>query len=40
MKKIKAYKKFVQKELTVKKCLLILDLKAIYIIGQRKEFYR
>ena len=38
-KKIKAYKKFVQKEPTVKRCLKA-RLKAIQIIGRRKAFYR
>ena len=43
-KKIKAYRKSVQKEPTVKRCLLILDLKLLNsrlkpIIGQRKAFY-
>ena len=37
-KNIKAYKKSVQNEFTVKRCLLTLDLKTIYIIGQRKAF--
>ena len=39
-KKIKAYRKSVQKEPTVKRCLLILDLKDDQIIDQRKVFYR
>ena len=39
-KKIKTYRKSVQKEPTVKRCLLILDLKAVYIICQGKAFYR
>ena len=40
-KKIKAYRKSVQKEPTVKRCLLILDWrKATNTIGQRKAFYR
>ena len=38
--KIKAYRKSVKKEPTVKRCLLILDLKATQIIGQKKTFYR
>ena len=36
----KRYMKSVQKEPAVKRRLLILDLKAISIIGQRKAFYR
>ena len=36
----KRYTKSVQKEPAVKRRLLILDLKAISIIGQRKAFYR
>ena len=39
-KKIKAYKKSVYKESTVNRCLLILDVKATQIMGQRKAFYR
>ena len=43
-KKIKAYRKPVQKEPTDKRCLLILDLKPQVIrhriIGQSKAFYR
>ena len=42
-KKIDTYREFVQKEPTVKRCLLISDLKPIYyIIGKPKEkpFYR
>ena len=39
-KKITAYKKSVYKEPAVKRCLLILDLKPLKIIGQRKTFYR
>ena len=40
-KKITAYRKSVQKEPTVKRCQLILDLKPLKIIGQRtrKAFY-
>ena len=38
-KKIKAYRKSVKKEPTVKRCLLILEMKP-YIIVQRKAFYR
>ena len=37
-KNIKAYKKSVRKEVTIKRYLLILDLMAIQIIGQRKGF--
>ena len=37
-KNIKAYKKSVQEEFTVKRYLIILDLKAIWIIGQKKAF--
>ena len=39
-KKVKAYRKSIQKEDTVKRCLLILDLKVSKIIGQWKAFYR
>ena len=39
-KKIKAYKNSAQKEPTDKRCLKMLDLKAIQIIGQMKAFYR
>ena len=39
-KKIRAYRKSVQKETRVKRCHLILDLKVLKIIGQRKTFYR
>ena len=39
-KKITAYKISVYKEPAVKRCLLILDLKPLKIIGQRKTFYR
>ena len=39
-KKIKAYRESVQKEPTVKMCLIILDLKAVQIIGQGEVFYR
>ena len=39
-KKIKTYMKCVSEGLTVKRCLLILDLKLKSFIGQRKVFYR
>ena len=39
-KKITAYRKSVLKEPTVKRCLLILELKGTKIIGQKKAFYR
>ena len=39
-KKIKGYRKFVWKEPTVKSFLLTVTLNVIYIIGQRKAFYR
>ena len=38
--KIKAYRKSLQREPTVNRCLLILDLKSFRFIGQRKAFYR
>ena len=38
-KKITGSRKPVQKEPTVKRCLLILDLKLLKV-GQRKEFFR
>ena len=39
-KKIKAHRKSVWKEPIVKRFMLTLRLNAIYIIGQRKAFYR
>ena len=39
-KKTKAFRKSLQKEPTVNRCLLILNLKPIQIIGQRKALYR
>ena len=38
--KVKAYRKSVSKEPTVKRCLVNSSLKATKIIGQRKAFYR
>ena len=38
--KIKGYRKSLSTEPKVNRCLLILLLRVIYIVGQRKVFYR